>query len=153
VANILELEEAIIVRLKSKVSEANISELPLDPSQIGEPTTATQIWVAFREEQFDPVVSVMTNPRKPPTQGRKITYELIIRGQELRTKGHQRIYPILDKIRDALAGWMPEAIHRNRDVTRPFYPVRSGFTNMGAGLWVYSMTFTIDSSYSAPLQH
>ncbi len=150
-ANILELEDAIIDRLKSQIPEASITELPLDPSQIGEPIQATQIWVAFREEQFDPVVSVMSNPRKPPTQGRKITYELIVRGQELRVKGHQRIYPILDKIRDALTGWMPQAIHRHHDVTRPFYPVRSGFTNMGAGLWVYSMSFAIDSSYSAPL--
>jgi hypothetical protein len=151
-ANILELEEAIIDRLKDKVPGVNIAELPLDPAEIGVPVSATQIWVAFREESFDPVVSVMSNPRKPPTQGRKIIYELIIRGQELRAKGHQRIYPILDSVRDALTGWMPEAIHRNRDVTKPFYPVRSGFTNMGAGLWVYSMSFAIDSSYTAPLQ-
>ena len=152
-ATILDLEDAIIQRLQGKIPGANIQELPLDPSQIGEPTTATQIWVAFREEQFDPVVSVMSNPRKPPTQGRKITYEIIVRGQELRVKGHQRIYPILDTIRDVLTGWMPTAIHRHRDVTRPFYPVRSGFTNMGTGLWVYSMSFAIDSSYSAPLQN
>lgn len=151
-ANILELEEAIIDRLRDKITGVNVSELPLDPAEIGVPVSATQIWVAFREESFDPVVSVMSSPRKPPTQGRKITYELIIRAQQLRVKGHQRVYPILDSIRDALTGWMPEAIHRNRDVTRPFYPIRSGFTSMGTGLWVYSMSFTIDSSYSAPYQ-
>ncbi len=151
-ANILELEQAIIDRLKDKVQGVNVAELPLDPAEIGVTVSATQIWVAFREESFDPVVSVMSNPRKPPTQGRKIVFELIIRAQELRVKGHQRIYPILDAVRDALTGWMPEAIHSNRDVTRPFYPVRAGFTNMGAGLWVYSMTFAIDSSYTAPYQ-
>jgi hypothetical protein len=163
-ANILELEQAIIERIPAYFEQlnvnlpadrqikANVSELPLDPAEIGVAVSATQVWVAFREESFDPVVSVMSNPRKPPTQGRKIVYELIIRAQEIRVKGHQRVYPILDAIRDALTGWMPEAIHRNRDVTRPFYPVRSGFTNMGAGLWVYSMTFAIDSSYTAPYQ-
>lgn len=153
-ATILELEEAIIARLQAEIPEADVWELPttVSPEEMGKAVARTQIWVAFREEILDPVVSVMNSPHRPPAQGRKIVYEIIVRGQALRTKGHQRIYPILDKIRDALSGWMPEAIHRSRDVTKPFYQERGGFTNMGAGLWVYSMTFATNSSYSAPIQ-
>jgi Gp37 protein len=146
-ATLLELEEAIIDRLTGLIPEAHVSELPLNPADIGVVTTATQIWVAFREEQFDPPPkSGVSLPLKPPSQARRITFELIIRGQELRVKGHQRIYPILDKIRDALTGWMPE----NFRYTRAFFPVRAGFTNMGDGLWVYSQTYACETTYTAP---
>jgi hypothetical protein len=152
-ATLLQLEEAIINRLSGLIPEAHVSELPLDPTEIGVATTGTQVWVAFREESFEaPPEGGVSNPLRPPSQARTITWELIVRGQELRVKGHQRIYPILDKIRDALTGWMPEAIHANKGVTRPLYPARAGFTNMGAGLWVYSMTFICKSIYSAPLE-
>jgi Gp37 protein len=150
-ATLLELENAIIDRLQGLILEAHVSELPLDPAEIGVPVAATQIWVAFREEQFEPPPKTgLSNPLKPPSQERRITFELIIRGQDLRVKGHQRIYPILDKIRDALTGWMPDDIHRSSGVTRPFYPTRAGFTNMGAGLWVYSQTFACSAAYTAP---
>jgi hypothetical protein len=152
VANLLQLEDAIIDRLQEVLGDkAHISELPLDPSEIGVPATATQIWVAFRRENFDPPPEDGTsNPLKPPSQKRRIIFELIIRGQELRIKGHQRIYPILDEIRDALTGWMPDNIHKTNGTTRPFYPTEAGFTNMGAGLWVYSQTFACNAVYTAP---
>jgi hypothetical protein len=51
-ATLLELEDAIIDRLRALVPEANISELPLDPSEIGIPVSGTQIWVAFRQGKF-----------------------------------------------------------------------------------------------------
>lgn len=150
-ATLLELEDAIINRLAGLFPTAHVSELPLDPADIGVVTTATQIWVAFRDEQFDPPPKGGTSrPLKPPSQPRKITFELIIRNQELRVRGHQRVYPILDAIRDALSGWMPESIHAKNGVTEPFYPVRAGFTNMGAGLWVYSQSYACNAVYSAP---
>lgn len=149
-ATLLELEDAIIDRLQGLIPEAHVSELPLDPAEIGVTVTATQIWVAFREEQFDPPTKGgVSLPLKPPSQGRRVVFELIIRGQDLRVKGHQRLYPVLDKIRDTLTGWMPATVHQ-KGVARPFYPVRAGFTNMGAGLWVYSQTFACELTYSAP---
>ena len=164
-ANILQLEQEIINRLKQSIDKVNVSiatdrqiradveELPLDPAEIGKPVTATQIWVAFRSEKFDsPPLGGVSNPRKPPTQSRTITFELIVRSQQLRVKGHQRVYPILDVCRDALSGWMPKVIHTTNGLTKPFYPVESGFTNMGAGLWVYSMTFACTALYSPPIQ-
>jgi hypothetical protein len=145
------LEEAIIQRLQGLIPEAHVSELPIDPAQIGVSTTATQIWVAFRNEEFDPPPEMgVSNPLKPPGQKRRIVFELIIRGQEMRVKGHQRIYPILDKIREVLTGWMPDDIHNSNGITRPFYPVSAGFTNMGAGLWVYSQTYACNAIYNAP---
>jgi Gp37 protein len=150
-ATLLELEDAIIDRLRALVPEANISELPLDPAEIGVPVSGTQIWVAFRQGKFDePPEGGASNPLKPPGQKRQIFFELIIRNQELRVKGHQRIYPILDKIRDSLAGWMPNDIHRRNGITRPFYPTGEGFTSMGAGLWVYSQTYACRAIYTAP---
>jgi Gp37 protein len=150
-ATLLELEEAIIDRLTGLIPEAHVSELPLDPADIGVATTATQIWVAFRDEDFDPPPEGgVSLPLKPPSQKRRINFELIICNQELRVKGHQRVYPILDKIRDALTGWMPKNIHASNGITRPFYPVRAGFTNMGAGLWVYSQTYACQAIYTAP---
>jgi hypothetical protein len=150
-ASLLELENAIIVRLQGEIPEAHVSELPLDPAEIGVSVSATQIWVAFREESFTPPPKTgVSRPAQPPSQERTITFELIVRGQELRVKGHQRIYPILDKIRDLLTGWMPIDVHRQNGVTRPFYPVRAGFTNMGAGLWVYSQSYACTAIYTAP---
>ena len=152
-ANLLQLEQAIITRLQGLIPAANIQELPLDPSEIGIAVTGTQIWVAFRSESFEPPPKGgISNPLRPPSQAREITFELIIRGQELRNKGHQRIYPILDTIRDALTGFMPDDIHRLNGITRPLFPVQAGFTNMGAGLWVYSMTFACTAIYSAPIK-
>jgi Gp37 protein len=150
-ATLLELEEAIIDRLTGLIPEAHVSPLPLDPAEIGVATTATQIWVAFRDESFGPPpTGGVSNPLKPPSQERTITFELITRGQELRAKGHQRIYPILDKVRDALTGWMPKDIHTSNGITKPFFPLRAGFTNMGAGLWVYSQTYACQAIYTAP---
>lgn len=150
-ANLLQLEDAIIDRLQRLIRDAHVSELPLDPREIGVSTTATQIWVAFREESFEPPAKAgVSSPIKPPSQDRKITFELIIRGQDLRVKGHQRIYPILDAIRDALTGWMPDGIANQNGITKPFFPVKAGFTNMGAGLWVYSQSFACDAVYTAP---
>lgn len=168
-ANILQIEDAIIDRLNDRLGEytdainaslppeqaisINVSELPLNPAEIGVPVSATQIWVAFREESFDPPpTGGVSNPLKPPSQGRRITYEVIIRGQQLRLKGHQRIYPILDKIRDVLSGYMPRDIHTSNGLTKPLFPVKAGFTNMGAGLWVYSMTFSCTAIYTPPIQ-
>jgi hypothetical protein len=165
VADILQIEEAIIDRIKGYLAELNatlppekqmnadVQELPLDPASIGIPVTATQIYVAFRRETFEaPAKGGVSNPVQPPSQERKIIYELIIRGQALRVRGHQRIYPILNAIRDALTGWMPDDIHRSRGITKPLFPVESGFTNFGEGLWVYSMTFACTSIYSAPIR-
>lgn len=168
-ANILQIEDAIIDRLKVKVNEytdtinatlspeqaisVDVNQLPLDPSEIGVPVTGTQIWVAFREQSFDPPpIGGVTNPLRPPSQSSQIVYELIIRSQDLRIKGHQRIYPILDVILDALTGWMPETIEREGNLTKPLYPTKRGFTNMGAGIWVYSMAFVSTCIYTAPIK-
>ncbi|MGL4617875.1 MAG: hypothetical protein ACRCZS_02275 [Chroococcidiopsis sp.] len=166
-SSILQIEKAIIDRLKSKLDgytsttnaslppeqaiSAHVSELPLDPSEIGVPVTGTQVWVAFREQSFDPPpIGGVTNPVRPPSQSSRIVYELIIRSQDLRVKGHQRVYPILDVILDALTGWMPDEIEREGNLTKPLYPTKRGFTNMGAGIWVYSMTFVSTAIYTAP---
>lgn len=168
-ANILQIEEAIIDRLKVKVSEytdtinatlppeqaisVHVNELPLDPAEIGTCVTPNQIWVAFRDQSFDdPPIGGVSNPTKPPSQSSRITYELIVRSQDLRVKGHQRLYPILDVILDALTGYMPCNIHTSNGMTRPLSPVKRGFTNMGAGLWVYSMTFACQAIYTAPIK-
>jgi hypothetical protein len=66
-ATLLELEDAIIDRIQGLLPDAHVSELPLDPSEIGTATTATQVWVAFREEQFEaPPKSGTSKPLKPP---------------------------------------------------------------------------------------
>jgi hypothetical protein len=169
VANILQIEEAIIDRLKVKIGEytdtinatlppeqaisVDVNQLPLDPAEIGIPVTGTQVWVAFREQDFDaPPIGGVTNPLRPPSQSSRITYELIIRSQDLRVKGHQRVYPILDVILDALTGWMPDSIQRNDNLTKPLFPTKRGFTNMGAGIWVYSMTFVSTAIHTAPIK-
>jgi hypothetical protein len=150
-ATLLQIEDAIIERLKADVPEANISELPLDPAEIGVAVSRTQVWVAFRRETFGPPPSGgISNPLQPPSQEREIVFELFVRGQELRVKGHQRIYPILDKIRDSLTGWMPEDIHKVNGITKPLYPTQSGFTSLGDGLWLYSMSFACKATYTAP---
>jgi hypothetical protein len=168
-ANILQIEEAIIDQLKVKIGKytdavnatlppeqaigVDVNQLPLDPAEIGIPVTGTQIWVAFRKETFEaPARGGVSNPTKPVSQNREITFELIIRSQDLRIKGHQRVYPILDAIRDALTGFMPCALHVGNGMTKPLYPVQAGFTNMGQALWVYSMTFACHSIYTAPIK-
>lgn len=168
-ANILQIEEAIIDRLKRKCGEytdtinatlppdqtigVDVNQLPIDPAEIGIPVTGTQIWVAFRKETFEaPAKGGVSNPIKPVSQNREITFELIIRSQDLRVKGHQRVYPILDVIRDALTGFMPCALHVGNGMTKPLYPVQAAFTNMGQALWVYSMTFVCQAVYTAPIK-
>jgi Gp37 protein len=150
-ANLLELEKAIIERLKSQIPAVRISPLPLDPAQIGVPVSGSQIWVAYKRSSFGSVKSATSNPVKSPSVDRTIYFELIIRCQQLQIEGHEVAYPIIDGVLNALSGWMPEAIHRSRAVTRPFYPTEDGFTNMGAGLWVYSITFAIDSIFTPKL--
>jgi Gp37 protein len=169
VANLLQLEEAIIDRLQAKLRaytdtinasyppeqaiSVDVRELPVNPEEINGVVTGTQVWVAFRKETFEtPFKSGVSNPLKPPSQQREITFELIVRAQALRTKGHQRIYPILDVIRDALTGFMPCALHVGNGMTKPLYPVQAGFTNMGQSLWVYSMTFACHAIYTAPIK-
>lgn len=168
-ASILQIEEAIIDRLKVKVGKytdtinatlppeqaisVDVNQLPLDPAEIGIPVTGTQVWVAFREQDFDaPPVGGVSNPLKPPSQSSRVVYELIIRSQDLRIKGHQRIYPILDVILDALTGFMPCELHVGNGMTKPLFPTKRGFTNMGAGIWVYSMTFACNAIYTAPIK-
>lgn len=153
-ATIFQLEQSIIARLVAELgNSARISELPVDPADIGVPVSGSQIWVAFKDESFEaPGRTGVTSPLRPESLNRTMTFELIIRGQQVQVSGHQQSYDLIDRVRAALTGWMDPAIEKEQGPTRPFYPVRAGFTSFGAGLWVYSATYACTSVYSPRLQ-
>jgi hypothetical protein len=143
VASLLELEHAILTRLQELIPEARIDELPLDPAEIGIAVGATQIWVAFSRVQFEaPPATAAHLPVKAPAQACTWTFEIFLRCQNLRVKGHHQVYPIVDKILHGIGGWLPTDIHRTGGtISKPFYPVSAGFTSMAGGLWLYSLSF------------
>jgi hypothetical protein len=154
VANILQLEEIIMERLKELIPEAKVDELPLDPADIGIAVGGTQIWVAFSKVQFDPPPRSATHlPSKAPAQAATWTFEVFLRSQQLQVKGHQKAYPLIDKILYGIGGWLPTDQHRTGGtISKPFYPVSAGFTTMAAGLWLYSLTFATTGIFNPNLR-
>lgn len=153
-ASLLQLEHAILTRLQELIPEARVDELPLDPAEIGTAVGATQIWVAFSRAQFAPPPETAAHlPVKAPAQACTLTFEVFLRCQGLQTKGHQRVYPIVDKILYGLGGWLPTDIHRTGGtISKPFYPVNAGFTSMAGGLWLYSLSFATAAVFNPQIR-
>lgn len=141
---LLELEQAIVARLSGSATLAEVQVLPFptDPADLGLPVNARQIYVGFKQENLDSPNSITKGGRIPP-QRRKLEYELVLRMQELRS--HRVSYPVMDAVRECLTGYRPSI--PGGVLTTGFYQVSGGFVDFGAGLWLYSMTFAIESVF------
>ncbi len=146
---ILELEDAIIARLRELLPNVKVDELPLNPAEIGLAVGATTVWVAFSRVTFQAPEGVQRFPTKAPAQEANLQFEVFLRSQELRVEGHKKVYPIINTILYGLGGWIPPEQGRAFQV---FYPTTAGFTNMSEGLWLYSMSFACKGVFNPNLR-
>lgn len=140
-SDILIAEDAIIAELTAKFPQIKIEAFPADPGEWLKPVTRDMIFVGWRGESLETPAQLNLTPRTI-NQGRKLTFELVFQFRDLRS--HRRLYPIIDEVRDALAGFRPiESPH-----ARFLYETRAGFMDFSRALWLYSMSFELNLPYS-----
>lgn len=146
---ILAIEQAIVTQLQVALPDVQVLAFPNDPAELGRPVNAKQIYVGFKSKSLNNPNSSLIGGRAPP-QRSTLQYELILRMQELRS--HQITYPVMEQIEQALIGFRPDIGTERHLLTSALYAVDSGFVDFGSGLWLYSMTFAIETVFTSQTQ-
>ena len=126
---ILEIEQAIIDRLKEKIQGLEIDSFPEKPAdyRLRHPKGALLVRYAG---------CAYTEPLATDyiIQDRKISFEVNVLMRHLTS--HEGVYAYLDAVRIALTGFKPPNCGR-------VYPVKEEFIIEDAGIWHYGIVFTM----------
>jgi hypothetical protein len=144
-----EIEQAIVEVLISTFPDIQISAFPNDPAELGLPVSTKQIYVGFKSKSLQNPNTSMIGGRVPP-QRATLQYELILRLWDLRNQ--KANYPVMEAIEQVLIGYRPDIGTNCHLLTSALYGTDSGFVDFGAGLWLYSMTFAIDTVFTSQTQ-
>jgi Gp37 protein len=139
---ILAVEQLIVAQLQAALPDVPVLPFPTDPAELGRAVNAKQIYVGFKSKSLDNPSSSLIGGRAPP-QRSTLQYELILRMQELRS--HQVTYPVMEQIEQALIGFRP-------DIGTERHLLTTAFVDFGSGLWLYSMTFAIETVFTSQTQ-
>lgn len=125
---ILEIEQAIVQRLKSKIKDLEIIGFPEKPSEYKLLHRKGAILVVYAGSTF-------SEPKSTDNiyQERKVEYDINLVMRHLRT--HEGAYAYLDAVRLLLTGFRVNG-------TGKFYPVREQFLSEEAGIWQYRLTIS-----------
>lgn len=119
------LEQAILARLKQKLSDVAIEPYPDKPSEyvLIHPNAAVLVRYVSSDYQ---------NPLSPDiiAQDREINFELAIIARSL--TDNRGVYELLEDIRQALMGWRIEGFEK-------FYYTRDEFVAENDGIWQYAI--------------
>lgn len=124
---IAEIEDAIIERLKSKITDLEITGFPEKPAEYKLMHRKGALLVVFAGATY-------SEPKSADIiyQERKLEFDINIVMRHLRT--HEGAYAYLDVVRVALTGFKISG-------TGKFYPVREQFLSEEVGIWQYRITF------------
>lgn len=129
----LEIENAIIDRLKSQVAGLHIQGFAQNADEFAVRHPAGAALVMYGGSNYTTPSSLATI-----NQDRKMAFDIILLFKNLRVQdgGHAGAYEFMDQIRAALTG------HRITDCSK-MYPVREEFIDEEGGVWRYGMTFEL----------
>lgn len=125
---ILEIEQAIMERLKDKIKDLEIIAFPENPSEYRLMHAKGAILVVYAGSTF-------SEPKSAGHiyQERKVELDINLVMRRLRT--HEGAYAYLDAVRLLLTGFRVNG-------TGKFYPVREQFLSEELGIWQYRITFS-----------
>lgn len=123
---IAEIEQAIIERLRAKITDLEITGFPEKPAEYKLMHRKGALLVVFAGATYsEPKTDIIY-------QERKLEFDINIVMRHLRT--HEGAYAYLDAARIALTGFKVNG-------TGKFYPVREQFLSEEGGIWQYRITF------------
>ena len=134
--NLKDIEQAIIDRLKSRITDVPVEAFPERPSEYRLRHASGVLLVVYRGSKYTESQSAGV-----AVQARKQEWDVIIVSRNLRS--HQNAYDLLDKVRAALSGYqvVPTA--------EIMAPIREQFINESNGIWQYGITFTFSETFIA----
>ncbi len=128
---ILEIEKAIISRLKNKIQGLEISSFPEKPAEYRLLHAKGAILVRYAGCSYtEPLATDFI------VQDRKINFEVNVVMRHLTS--HEGVYAYLDAVRIALTGFKPPNCGK-------MYPVKEEFLTEEAGIWHYVITFSMST--------
>jgi hypothetical protein len=126
---ILEIESAIINRLKEKIQGLEIDSFPEKPAEFRLKHPKGALLVRYAGANYtEPFATGQV------VQDRKINFEVNIIMRHLTS--HKGVYAYLDAVRIALTGFKPPNCGKA-------YPVKEEFITEDAGIWHYGIIFTM----------
>jgi len=126
---ILEIESAIINRLKEKIQGLEIDSFPEKPAEFRLKHPKGALLVRYAGANYtEPFATGQV------VQDRKINFEVNIVMRHLTS--HKGVYAYLDAVRIALTGFKPPNCGKA-------YPVKEEFITEDAGIWHYGITFSM----------
>ena len=128
---ILEIEKAIINRLKSKIQGLEIDSFPEKPAEYRLLHAKGALLVRYGGCSYTERLATDFI-----VQDRKINFEVNVVMRHLTS--HEGVYAYLDAVRIALTGFRPPHCGK-------MYPVREEFLTEEAGIWHYVVTFSMNT--------
>lgn len=125
--NILEIEQAIIERLKLKIDGIPVEPYPDKPSEYRLLHARGALLVRYVGSDFSPPL-----PTDIVVQDRDVDFDVVVVMRHL--TGHDGIYEMLDSVRMALTGFKPLGCSQ-------MYPTSEKFVSEENGIWQYAVTF------------
>ena len=129
----LEIENAIIDRLKSQVAGLHIQGFAQNADEFAVKHPAGAALVMYGGSNYTSPSSLAAI-----SQNRKMEFDIILLFKNLRVQdgGHAGAYEYLDDIRSALTGY------KINDCSK-MYPIRESYIDEESGVWRYGMTFEL----------
>ncbi len=134
--NLKEVEQAIIERLKSQITDIPVEAFPERPSEYRLRHASGVLLVVYRGSKYSESQSAGL-----AVQARTQEWDIVIISRNLRS--HSSAYDLLDQVRAALSGFRPVS------TAEVMVPVREAFINEVNGIWQYGITFTFSETYVA----
>ncbi len=131
-----EIEQAIIERLKSQITDVPVEAFPEQPSEYRLRHASGVLLVVYRGAKYAESQSASL-----AVQARQQEWDVIVVSRNLRT--HTSAYDLLDQVRTALSGY------RVVPTAEVMVPVREAFINEVNGIWQYGITFAFSETFIA----
>jgi hypothetical protein len=142
------VEDRLVARLQAYGAEIGyeIEAFPDDGDALGISYSNGRVLVGFKRESFSQPQNLNAEARM--VQERTLEYEVQINAKHLRTS--RGVYAVIGRIRKILTGYQPLLAEKDR---KRLYPVQAGYVKLTNNkVWVYSMTFSLSTTYSTDVR-
>jgi hypothetical protein len=127
-----EVEASITGKLRELLTTfgVKLEPFPDKPSELGKPSPTGQVLIGYKRSSFRLL------SKTPLTLEQLAEFEINLQLKNLRN--HTGAYPILDRIRFGLTGFVPM-----QGASLGMYPTAEGFADLDESIWYYNQTFVI----------
>jgi hypothetical protein len=136
--NTREYEAAIVRQLEKKIAQVPAEPYPDNPQSYRLKHSAGVLLVRYDGARY-----AESRVEGLVQQERQLRFQVVIVSRNLRgQKAHHGAYEMLDAVRAALTGYVPEG------ETNPLFPVRESFISEVGGIWQYGIEFALNTVYT-----